>query len=212
MNAYHQGLLKKLLGAPDSALIVVDVQNDYIHPDGVFGQKGLVSAEMYAMMPDLKGLVESARSNGVPVIFIQTTHQDETDSEVWYSHSGGVANPVCRRGTWGAEFYEVAPAEGEIVVNKHRYSAFINTRLESVLRTLRVQTVVIAGVLTNVCVEATARDAYSRDYFVVLAENCCAASTLAEHEMTMQNAERCFGIVASRREIEHAWSLRPAKQ
>ena len=207
MNAYHQNLLEKLLTTPKSALIVVDVQNDYIHPDGVFAKKGLVNSEIYAMMPNLQRLIQSARSQSVPVIFIQTTHQDETDSEVWLSHSGGVVNPCCRRGTWGAEFYEVEPQPGDIIVNKHRYSAFVNTRLDTVLRTLKIDTAIIAGIMTNVCVESTARDAYSRDYFVVLVEDCCAASTRAEHEMTMHNAEQCFGIVASREQIEAIWSV-----
>ena len=207
MNEYHQNLLKRLLTGPSCALIIVDVQNDYIHPDGVFAKKGLVSKEMYAMMPNLKSLIERARAQSVPVIFIQTTHQDETDSEVWLSHSGGVVNPCCRRGTWGAEFYELEPQPEDIIVNKHRYSAFINTRLETVLRTLKADTAIIAGIMTNVCVESTARDAYARDYFVVLAEDCCAASTRFEHEMTMKNAEQCFGIVASREQIEAIWNV-----
>jgi len=205
MNAYQENLLQTLLTKSNCALIVVDVQNDYIHPQGVFAKKGLDNSAMLAMMPGLLHLIDSARARNAPVIFIQTTHQPETDSAVWLSHSGGVVNPCCRRGAWGAEFYEVEPQDGDIIVNKHRYSAFLNTRLDTVLRTLKVETVLITGVATNFCVEGTARDAYCLEYYVVLVEDCCAANTIAAHEASLKSAAECFAIVAPRERIEGIW-------
>lgn len=85
-------------------------------------------------------------------------------------------------GELGAEFYEVSPLPEEIIVNKHRYSAFINTRLDSVLRSLRIETLIMTGVSTNVCVESTARDGFMLDYQIVMVQDACASYSRAAHD------------------------------
>ena len=79
---------------------------------------------------------------------------------------------ICATGTWGAEYYRVQPTNDDCEVVKHRYSAFVGTTLEVILRSLARQTVVVTGVTTNVCVESTVRDAYMRDYRPLLVEDC----------------------------------------
>lgn len=193
---------------PDrTALVIVDVQNDYCHPDGALAAGGNDVAGVKAMMPRLHSLIDAARAHGVPVIFIQTFHEKATDSPVWASRSGRGSLGVCRKGSWGAGFYEVAPLPEEIVVNKHRYSAFINTRLDSVLRSLRIETLIMTGVSTNVCVESTARDGFMLDYHIVLAEDACASYSRAAHEMTLENMKGYFGVVASAAEVEENWNI-----
>src|SRR5690606_36592906 len=128
-----------------AALIVVDVQNDYCHPDGASARRGSDVSGVKPMVPRLQALIERAREHGVPVIFIQTFHEQATDSAAWTARSDGRSGEVCRTGSWGAEFYEVSPKPGDIIVNKHRYSAFVNTRLDSVLRTLKAQTLIMTG-------------------------------------------------------------------
>ncbi|MBY0012277.1 cysteine hydrolase family protein [Paenibacillus typhae] len=190
-----------------TALIIVDVQNDYCHPEGVLASAGNDVSAVKEMMPRLHGLIAAARAHDVPVIFIQTFHERATDSQVWVSRSGRGSLGVCRRGSWGAEFFEVTPLADEIVVNKHRYSAFINTRLDSVLRTLRIETLIMTGVSTNVCVESTARDGFMRDYHIVLAEDACASYSRAAHEMTVENMKGYFGVVSSAAEVEENWNI-----
>ncbi|MBY9077830.1 cysteine hydrolase [Paenibacillus sp. HN-1] len=190
-----------------TALIVVDVQNDYCHPEGVLAAGGSDVSAVQEMMPRLHGLIAAAREHGVKIIFIQTFHERATDSPAWASRSGRTSLGICRKGSWGAEFYEVAPLSEETVVNKHRYSAFIHTRLDSVLRSLRIETLIMTGVSTNVCVESTARDGFMLDYHIVLAEDACASYSRAAHEMTVENMKGYFGVVSSAAEVENMWKL-----
>jgi len=116
------------------------------------------------------------------------------------------AGAICPTGTWGAEFYRVAPAPGERVITKHRYSAFVGTSLPVVLRALGRPVLAIAGVTTNVCVESTARDAFMQDWQVVLLEDCAAALTKAEHDAAVHNVRTYFGRVADATALERAWA------
>jgi ureidoacrylate peracid hydrolase len=197
--------LEALVERSRTAVLVVDVQNDYCHPHGALGRQGLPTGDAMAMIPVLARLLDAAREHGTRVIFIQTVHTDETDSAAWVRRSGGTSTTVCRKGTWGGEFTGVAPREGEVVVNKHRYSAFVNTRLDSVLRTLKIENVIMTGVSTNVCVESTARDAYMRDYNMVFLSDCTAAYASEDHEATLRTMSRNFGVVASADEVIGAW-------
>ena len=127
------------------------------------------------------------------------------------SQKGGLS--TCREGTWGAEFYEgISPLPTERVVIKHRYSAFINTDLNTVLKARNIQSVLVCGVATNVCVETTARDAYMYDYYVTMIDDCSAAYEAKLHLGTLDNMRRHFGLVASSHEIIDTWKELPPKQ
>jgi ureidoacrylate peracid hydrolase len=194
----------ELLDPSKTAIVVVDVQNDFCHPAGSAGQAGSDTTGAMGMIPRLSALLEAAREVGTKIIFIQTIHSDETDSDAWLGrHDTPRLN--CRKGTWGAEFTGVAPGEGEPVVNKHRYSAFINTRLDSVLRTYKIENIITVGVATNVCVESTARHGYMLDYHLVFVGDCCAAYDKALHEGSLENMRRHFGVVLNHHEIIAHW-------
>jgi ureidoacrylate peracid hydrolase len=200
-------LIKENLLPAKTAIIVVDVQNDYCHPDGACARRGNDVSAVGGMMPHLHGLLRAARSFGVPTIFIQTFHEDATDSAAWTRRSDGRSGEVCRTGTWGADFFEVAPLPTEIIVHKHRYSAFINTRLDTVLRTLKVETLVMTGVSTNVCVESTARDGFMLDYNIAFVANACAAFSQAAHHMTLENIDGFFGSVVTAEQLIETWAV-----
>ncbi|SFI85947.1 ureidoacrylate peracid hydrolase [Paenibacillus sp. UNC496MF] len=197
--------VKEKLDPAKTVLIVVDVQNDFCHPEGACARRGNDVSAVKEMMPHLHGLLTGARAYGVPIVFIQTFHEQATDSAAWTGRSDGRSGEVCRTGTWGAEFYEVAPLPGETIVNKHRYSAFINTRLDSVLRTLKAETLVMTGVSTNVCVESTARHGYMLDYNIAFVADCCAAFSQAEHEAALSNIDKFFGTVSDAGKLLRTW-------
>ncbi|GJM83041.1 MAG: isochorismatase family cysteine hydrolase [Paenibacillus sp.] len=199
MNLDH-----KLLNSR-AAIVVVDVQNDYCHPEGALAQSGNDVGAVAGMMPNMHRLLAAAREFQVPVIFIQTFHEEATDSEAWKERSNGKSMAVCRKGTWGADFFEVAPEPSEAVVNKHRYSAFVNTRLDSILRSQKIETLIMTGVSTNVCVESTARDGFMLDYHIVLLRDACASYSNQAHEMTMKNIEGYFGEVTDTRQVISLW-------
>jgi ureidoacrylate peracid hydrolase len=190
-----------------AALLVVDVQNDFVSSKGSAAKRGEDVSAAQAVAPKLIRLIEEARRVGLTVIYIKTTHSEWTDTPSWiYRKSQQSALNTCREGTWGAEFYEgIAPLPTERVVIKHRYSAFINTDLNTVLHAKGIQSVLLAGVATNVCVETSARDAYMYDYYVTMVEDCAAAYEAKLHLNTLENIRRHFGLVATSDEIMATW-------
>jgi ureidoacrylate peracid hydrolase len=145
--------------ASASALIVVDMQIFFLDEHSpTFTPGGL------PIVGRVKALIDAFRRAGRPVIFTRHVHNPSLDDA---GIMGWWWEGMCLEGTPESEVIpELAPLHGEKQILKHRYSAFYNTDLETVLRVLKVEDVVIAGVMTNLCCESTARDAYYRDYRV----------------------------------------------
>jgi ureidoacrylate peracid hydrolase len=198
--------LENLTDPATAAVIVVDVQNDFCHPEGALGRAGVPTESTMAMIPTLATLLAGARASGTPVIWVQTIHEDATDSEAWSGRRK--AQDLCRKDTWGAAFTDVAPLPDEPVVIKHRYSGFVNTRLDSVLRTFTTRSLIMTGVSTNVCVESTARHGFMLDYHILFVSDCTAAPSQAEHDGALKNIARNFGLVATAHDIVAAWDAR----
>ncbi|MEX0730757.1 MAG: isochorismatase family cysteine hydrolase [Aquisalimonadaceae bacterium] len=201
--------LSSLLSQP-SALLVVDMQNDFCHPQGGFAKRGVqLSPPVNELVDNLDQLIAGARAWQVPIFFIRMENGVWTDSPSWRQRVkvGPSAQelPTCAEGSWGAEFHGVAPTSDDRLIVKHRYSAFVDTELDLCLRALEVRTLVVAGVVTNVCVESTARDAFMKDYFVVTAADCCAANSQQEHDAALFTLDRYFGSVASSEDILRNW-------
>lgn len=140
-----------------SALLVIDMQKFFLDPASPsFTCGGL------AVLPNLKRLIKTFRAARRPVIYTRHVHHpDGLDAGImgWWWEG------MCLEGSPESEVHEdLAPESGEKVILKHRYSAFYNTDLETILRCLKVEDLVIAGIMTNMCCESTARDAYFRDY------------------------------------------------
>jgi len=199
--------LARLIDPAKAVVIVVDVQNDFCRPEGALGKAGAPTADAMAMIPTLQRFLSAARDAGTPVVWLQTIHEDATDSDPWRGRSLNASSDICRKGTWGIEFTDVAPRDDEPVVIKHRYSGFVNTRLDSVLRTLKAETIIMTGVSTNVCVESTARHGFMLDYHVVFVDDCCAAYSREEHEGALYNMRTHFGTVASADALIDAWRV-----
>ena len=200
-----------------AALIVVDVQNDFCSPRGSLAT--LTGADVSAavdMVPRLVGLIDAARSVGLPVVFIQTIHDETNDTPQWLnrhvgepdgSKRGGI---TCRTGTWGAEFYGIAPLPGEIVVQKYRYSAFAGTNLDIVLKTLGARSLLFTGVATEVCVESSLRDGLFAEYYVSLVEDCAATYSAEAHAASVRGVAKNFGTVVTSAELAATWAAAPA--
>ncbi len=189
-------------------LIVVDVQNDFCSPKGAAALRGSDVTAAMQMVPRLVRLIDEARKVSLPIVYVRTTHSEWTDTPSWlYRRPGGKEAKTCREGTWGAEFYEgIEPLPHERVVIKHRYSSFINTDLNTVLKAKGVESVLVTGVATNVCVETTARDAFMYDYYVTMVSDCSAAYSEAMHQSTLENIRQHFGVVATSEEIIQTWT------
>jgi ureidoacrylate peracid hydrolase len=200
-----------------SALIVVDVQNDFCSPGGALDREKQDLSMVQEMLPKLKGLVDVARDAKVRIIWVRSAYGMDGNpylSPVFLDRAarsmGGahIKYRLCEPGTWGAELCDglgIRDAELEATVTKHRYSAFFQTELELMLRAMRIETVAFAGVSTNVCVETSARDAFMRDFFVVLVADCCAGYSEEEQHSTLSNIRKYFGQVLSSSELAALW-------
>jgi len=197
--------------APDRCvLVVVDVQNDYCHDEGTFGRAGVELIAIQHAVDRIVRFVDVARGARVPVVWLRTEHDGWTNSPAWLTRDVRTRAEICATGSWGAEFFQVRPRPDECVITKHRYSAFVGSRLPVVLRTLGRPTLLVAGITTNVCVESTARDAFMRDYQVVLVEDCAAARTKSEHDGAVHNVRTYFGRVLDSAAVAARWAAASA--
>jgi ureidoacrylate peracid hydrolase len=180
---------------PGSALLVIDVQNDFCHPDGVYGRAGSELSAITQMLPRLRDTVAAWRDGGGTVVHVRTEHSPASDSREWLGRGDGGLPRACRAGSWGAEAICVHPDEDEVEVVKSRYSGFYRTGLEDFLRAHLIEQVLVAGVLSNVCVETTIREGCLRDFRMVMIQDCCASYDEALHRAAVENVRLYFGSV-----------------
>jgi len=195
--------------APTStALLVIDVQNDFCAKGGYYDKIGADVVGAEPSMDRLVAFIDQARSAGVRVIFVRCDYDPVYVSETQNSRHKRQGSNIayCRPGTWGFEFFKVAPKPDELIVTKHRYDAFHGTDLEVILRANKITSLLFTGVATNVCVESSLRTAYMRDFESTLVADCCAGRTVALHEGTLENVRRHFGVVANAEDVVDAWS------
>jgi ureidoacrylate peracid hydrolase len=186
----------------NTALIVVDMQNIWVHPRGA---RYLPMSE--DIVPKIQELLRFCRLRQVPVIYLHTTkRKDLADAGIFADIKPQTHDADDDwsnfEGSPGAELYEpVKPAESDIVVKKFRYSGFYGTQLENLLRALRRDTIAIAGVATNVCCDSTARDGAMRDFKVLFLSDCNASFSQQEQEATLNNFDKHFGVVMDSRTL-----------
>ncbi|MGD2200236.1 MAG: isochorismatase family cysteine hydrolase [Candidatus Bathyarchaeota archaeon] len=163
------------------SVLVIDVIHDFVH--GKFG-----SERARGILSPLKALLEDARRVGVPVIYVTDSHLPGVDGEfeVWGEHAVG--------GSEGAEIVgEVGPMEGDHRVLKRRYSCFFATGLDALLRELGVDTLILTGLVTNICIQHTAADAFFRGYRVYVPRDCVESATDGAQEASLSYMEEMYG-------------------
>lgn len=195
--------LHEKVDAAHAALVVIDVQNDFCSPDGVFDRLGLDLTPAQSIVPRVADLVDECRSVGLQVVFCRYTQSEHTMSEVQREQRtrGRSGETICQQGSWGAQFYQLAPASSDLVIEKHRYSAFIGTDLDLVLRSLGIRSLLMTGVASNGCVEATSRDGFMLNYYITFVEDCTANYNNTLHLAAADNIREAYGIVASSSEV-----------
>jgi ureidoacrylate peracid hydrolase len=207
--------LEKKLDPDHCALVVVDMLNDFCADDGAMAREGLDVKLAQDVAARLPALIAAARAAGVFVVFVRNVYSTEGMtylSDIWLEQAARrregsyVDRPVCPPESWGNDFYaDVRPLEGEPIVTKHRFDAFLNTDLELILRSNAVRSVVLTGVATNVCVETTARQAFLRDFYVVLPGDGAAAYSQPEQDAALRTIDRYFGQVTTCETVIATW-------
>ena len=199
----------------ETALIVIDMQNDFVSENGYLGKKHHNMKPVQDTVDRIKNLLEFCRKNGIIVIFTQTVHLPYTDSDTWKRRSAEKANDIgiCRQGSTGSDIIEdLAPLKGEAVVIKHRYDAFLDTDLDLILRSNGIRNILIAGTQTNLCVDTTARHGFMLDYSTVLVEDCISTPETEFHLPIIRNFEANFGFVMSSSKIIENCSRQSGKR
>jgi nicotinamidase-related amidase len=194
-----------------TAVMVIDMQVDFASPEGVLGQYGVDMGVVAPALSAAERLVASARAAGVPVVFVGLFTSPKTDSPAWNERMrrrGG--NPetdaaLCRVGDVGSEFTGPRPLPGELVIQKTRYSGFVGTDLDDRLKVLGVDTLVMAGLTTECCVDSTARDAFDLDYHVFIAADACAAYEADIHAASLKVMELNSAILTDTVQVADAW-------
>jgi ureidoacrylate peracid hydrolase len=194
------------------ALIVVDMQNGFCMAEGFMNKIGLDYVTSAEAVEPIARLVVAARSAGIPIVFTRySLNEDYSDAGLLLERFPAIRDARgIVRGGWDADVVdELRPREGEIVLDKTRYSAFYATDLEERLQALGVDTVIVCGVTTNICVESTVRDAFFRDIRVVVPSDGTAAVTRELHEGALADFEYGFGDVTTVAELEEALARLP---
>jgi len=194
-----------------TAILLIDMQKDLVYDRFLCDQAGRDLTATRSVIPTMQRLLAAARGSGAVVCHVGfwTLPDHGSDSGPWLAQrrrSTYSSDVLCMANSEGAAFIdELAPAAGELVIHKHRYSAFKGTDLDQVLRARGVRTVVTTGVSTNVCVESTLRDAFETGYYVCIPSDATASWDMSLHEATLQTVTHRFGLVTTTDEIEAIW-------
>jgi nicotinamidase-related amidase len=212
-----------------TAVIIIDMQNDFCHPDGWLGNLGVDVTPARTPITPLQSLLPALRSRDVPVIWVNWGNRPDRLNlspallHVYKPSGAGVGlgdtlpgsgSRVLERGSWSAAIVDELVADpSDIHVAKYRMSGFQDTELDSILRNLGVTTLMFAGINADQCVLCTLQDANFRGYDCLLLEDC-AATTSPDYCLaaTIYNVRQCFGFVVRSESItaelsglEHAW-------
>lgn len=208
------------LGLSTTAVVVVDMQNDFASPGGMFDLAGVDIAGIQAIVPNVLAVLDAARGASLPIVYLKMGFcADLADagyptSPTWLKHLPmrvgesitsplGESSRILVRDCWNTDIVsELTPTDDDIVIYKTRYSGFYGTALDEALRSRGIQQLVIVGATTSVCVESTVRDAMFRDYHCLVladatAEPIAADASRSNHDASLLTLELLFAAVGA---------------
>lgn len=184
------------LEAGGTVLVNVDLQNDFLHPDGWYAKSDIDISHMRRVIEPTKKLVAACRAHGVPVVWTRHGTHGLEDGGPFMQLRPALRDGGLRIGTWGYEILaELEPRAEDWFVAKSRLSSFFQTNLELVLRGLGAETVLITGVLTNQCIGATCKDALFRDFKPIVIEEATGTTLPHLHEPAIEMIRVGWGQV-----------------
>jgi ureidoacrylate peracid hydrolase len=208
--------LGELVDPKVTALVVIDVQNDFCSDDGHFARHGKDLSSIKAIVPGVVGFVSRAQALGVRTFFVQQTtlSNGRSDSPAWlrFKCRDGKSPDYTLRGSWGWRLVDgltVGPNDWEI--EKFRPDVFVGTPMDGLLRANGIESVVMLGTITEGCVESSVRGASYHDYYVVVVRDLVASPNRVQHEGAMRLFETRYPL-ASSDEILAIWERSSAER
>ena len=196
------------------ALLVIDMQNAFVSKGGMFDLFGFNISGIQDVVGPIKKLIDAFRAKGVMVIYLAHVlspgaREVGPMTRFWYSRTlkayrekPEMKDSLLTKGTWGAQIIdELKPGGDEILIEKPRFSAFVGTGLDTLLRSYDIKYLAFTGVATNICVESSLRDACHREYLPILVSDAAAASPPERQESTIANVIQCFGWVTNSKRL-----------
>jgi len=183
----------KTLNLQRTALILCDLQNDFLHPEGAYGRSGVTSPEIAAVPDRMVAVVDAMRNVGCPVVSTHFTLVLGRDGQPLISEHLKAVRPFLSKedfcsGGWGHDLVDILkPCDAK--VEKVAFSAFYMSRLEWLLRKININTLIFSGIVTNGGVASTLRDAHVRDFSTVLLRDGCAAFDIETHDTAIKSLE-----------------------
>lgn len=196
------------LDPASTALIVVDVQVAFAGEVSPVAERGVDLTGPIETVPRVLDLIEAAREAGLAIAYTRSVRRSDNRDGPERAHDilpqiYREGEPICLAGAPDTDYVGgIEPAPDEYEVEKRRYDAFHGTPLSSYLRVEGVETTLLCGFTTNVCVESTARGAHERGFDVVVVSDCCASFSPEMHEAALRNAELMLGTTATKAQVE----------
>lgn len=173
-----------------TALLIVDMQNDFIHSKN----SPVYVPPAKKIIPKIVKLLTACRKKKIPIIYTVTSHKK--DRSDWALLDKKYNRVYCIENTTGAESIpEISPQKKEYIIKKRRYSAFYKTSLKKLLKRLKAKRLIVCGVTTSCCVSSTARDAYFRDYEVIVISDAVSATHRDLHRTALKYFRENIGLV-----------------
>jgi nicotinamidase-related amidase len=202
--------LAAMITAAQCALLVIDVQEDFASPAGAMARGGADLSGVPAALANIRRLISAARAAGVAVAFARVVTTPATDSAALKrlsARKGEAADAIaiCRKGQRGCAYYGVAPEPDDIEVEKRLYDAFHDTDLEAQFRRRGVETLIVAGLTTHCCVDATCRAAFHRGFDVFVVSDAADAYSPAAHWAALRSLRTSCALVVDTPSMLAAW-------
>lgn len=214
--------LDELIDPAHTALVLVDMQHDFIEPEGVFGRLGIDLSMYKESRPRLAALLAAARLADTLIVHLQNTalpgRASDSPAQIRFNlrmhktarHDGPPLRYTVPNTLGHAFVAGFEPHDNELVVNKYRSSGFWGTNLDLLLRSNGIKTVIVGGCTTEGCIESTARDAMFNDYYVVIAEDCVGSDDRAQHDASLSLMRHRFDL-ATGADLARIWQHDPVK-
>jgi len=202
--------LEETVDPKHTALVVVDMQNDYVHGRGqTVPVPGEPLNAYQKVAPNLVAFVEACRKVGVPIFWVITRHGPDIDFPAYKARIARRGEgPVAMEGTKGAELIrELVPRKGERMFVKHGYDGFTGNDLDICLKNRGIATLIMSGVVTNTCVDATLKHGFHLGYYIVAGSDIMAAVEQQVQDIYLRSFAEHYGLVVSSREIAKIWGV-----